>query len=65
MKLETKPDFEKALERFEAWWQCEIIDRPVVNIWQGSPDPGPGRSMLRLGDCSPRKPDLSYYPDLQ
>jgi len=32
MELGTKPDADKALERWEAWWHCEIIDRPVVTI---------------------------------
>ena len=32
MHLEQKPDFEKTLARFEAWWLGEIIDRPPVTI---------------------------------
>jgi len=32
MHLEKAPEFEKTLERFEAWWHCEIIDRPLVTI---------------------------------
>jgi hypothetical protein len=32
MQLERKPDFEKVQQRFEAWWHCEIIDRPLVSI---------------------------------
>lgn len=32
MWLESKPDFEQVLSRFEAWWRCEIIDRPPVTI---------------------------------
>jgi hypothetical protein len=32
MRLEKQPDFERILARFEAWWQCEIIDRPVVSL---------------------------------
>lgn len=32
MQLESRPDFDKILERFEAWWQCEIVDRPLVTI---------------------------------
>jgi hypothetical protein len=27
--FELKPDFEKVLERYEAWWHCEIVDRPL------------------------------------
>lgn len=30
--FELKPDFEDVLNRFEAWWDCEIIDRPLVSI---------------------------------
>ncbi len=30
--FELKPDFEDILNRFEAWWECEIIDRPLVSI---------------------------------
>jgi len=32
MELERKPDFDRALERFEAWWNRQIIDRPPVTI---------------------------------
>lgn len=27
-----KPDFEKVLARYNAWWNCEIVDRPLVSI---------------------------------
>jgi hypothetical protein len=36
-----KPDFEDVLERYEAWWDCEIIDRPLVSITYPSPDRHP------------------------
>ena len=32
MELSTVPDYAKILERFEAWWNCEIIDRPLVTV---------------------------------
>lgn len=32
MEYLYKPDFEKTLARFEAFWNCEIIDRPPVSI---------------------------------
>lgn len=32
MNLLTKPDFARTLERFEAWWDCQIIDRPPVTV---------------------------------
>jgi len=31
LELERKPDFEKTLARFEAWWDRQIIDRPPVD----------------------------------
>jgi hypothetical protein len=35
-ELKYKPDFAKVMERFEAWWQCQIIDRPLTSIWAKS-----------------------------
>ena len=32
MELQSKPDFERAVERFEAWWRCEVLDRPPITI---------------------------------
>ena len=32
MELEYKPDFEKARKRMEAFWNGEILDRPLINI---------------------------------
>lgn len=30
--FELKPDFEKVLDRCEAWWNCQIVDRPLVSL---------------------------------
>lgn len=30
--LETKPDTADALNRFEAWWQCENEERPLITV---------------------------------
>ncbi len=30
--FELKPDFEDVLARYEAWWACEIRDRPLTSI---------------------------------
>lgn len=30
--LENMPDFENALKRVEAWYECELIDRPLVRF---------------------------------
>ena len=32
MELATQPDFPRTMQRFEAWWQCEVIDRPPVRM---------------------------------
>ncbi|KPJ70627.1 MAG: hypothetical protein AMS14_10285 [Planctomycetes bacterium DG_20] len=32
MELETKPDFETCMNRVEAWWHREILDRPPVTL---------------------------------
>jgi hypothetical protein len=43
--FEFKPDFDQVLKRFEAWWDCTIIDRPLVSLtFPQTPDkrvPGP------------------------
>jgi len=31
-ELKHKSDFDQCLARFEAWWQCEILDRPPVTL---------------------------------
>lgn len=36
--FELKPDFEEVLNRFEAWWECEILDRPLVSMTFPVPD---------------------------
>ena len=30
--FELKPDFEEVLDRYEAWWNCDILDRPLVSM---------------------------------
>lgn len=30
--LELKPDCAEVLNRFEAWWDCAIVDRPLVSM---------------------------------
>ncbi len=30
-----------ASARFEAWWECRVIDRPPVTFWVDSPNPPP------------------------
>jgi len=33
MELELKKDFDKVMQRWEAWWNCQIIDRAVVTLY--------------------------------
>jgi len=35
--FEFKPDFDSVLERFEAWWQGAVLDRPPVGIYLPKP----------------------------
>ncbi len=35
--LAWKPEYEKSLERYEAWWEGEIVDRPL--FWVTAPKP--------------------------
>lgn len=30
--FELKPDFEEVLNRYEAWWERDIVDRPLVSM---------------------------------
>ena len=32
MRFSLKPDFERSMERYEAFWAREVIDRPPVAI---------------------------------
>ncbi|NQU38848.1 MAG: hypothetical protein HQ523_02740 [Lentisphaerae bacterium] len=36
--FEMKPDFDDVLERYEAWWECAIVDRPLVSIAYAKPE---------------------------
>ena len=35
--FELKPDLEQVLERYEAWWECAVVDRPLVSMTFGRP----------------------------
>ncbi|HCE43534.1 MAG TPA: hypothetical protein DET40_08300 [Lentisphaeria bacterium] len=39
MPIENIPDWEMRIKRQDAFWNCEIIDRPVVNISFGRKNP--------------------------
>ncbi|MEW6754106.1 MAG: trimethylamine corrinoid protein 2 [Candidatus Latescibacterota bacterium] len=35
--FECKPDFEQVLERYEAWWDAQVLDRALVSITYPAP----------------------------
>jgi hypothetical protein len=39
LELTQKPDFARTVARFEAWWDCEIVDRPPVTLTVRSGEP--------------------------
>lgn len=41
--FELKPDFEEVRQRYEAWWDCAIVDRPLVSIYYPRPEEQQGR----------------------
>ncbi len=49
-ELAWKPDFDKTIERFAAWWQGEILDRPPVSlhVLPSRPYTGPAKQHASL-----------------
>ncbi len=45
-----KPEFDKTIDRFSAWWNCEILDRPPTSVWVNPARPyaGPASSHATL-----------------
>ena len=41
MELSLKPDFDKTKKRIDAFWHCEIVDRPPVSIILPKENPSP------------------------
>jgi len=39
MPIDRIPDWDQRLDRQDAWWHGEIIDRPVVIMTLRQPDP--------------------------
>jgi hypothetical protein len=44
-RFALKPDYEQVMDRYEAWWDCQILDRPLVHMTFAKPAaervPGP------------------------
>ncbi len=36
-ELQLKPDFGRTIDRFEAWWNCQVLDRPPVTLRVAAP----------------------------
>ncbi|MCX7048052.1 MAG: hypothetical protein NTX50_21515 [Candidatus Sumerlaeota bacterium] len=36
--FELKPDFDQTMDRFEAWWKCQVLDRPLVTFTYPKPE---------------------------
>ena len=62
MNMICKPDLEKVTERFEAWWNCEIVDRPLVSI-DVTPPPGPPLLKKRYDSLRERWMDTDFILD--
>ena len=63
--LTYKPDCEEVLNRFEAWWDQQIIDRPPVTMWVRSNRPykGPTRRHATVRDRDILAPVIDYSAD--
>ncbi len=62
MELEYKPDLDMVLKRFEAWWNCELIDRPPVWMRVKS-DKSPQKLASTHGSIRERWMDVEYQLD--
>jgi hypothetical protein len=62
--LQLKPDLDRTIERFEAWWLGEVLDRPPVelHVTPTGPYKGPISSHATLRD---RWLDVSFQVDQQ
>ncbi len=39
-ELQLKPNFGRTIDRFEAWWNCQVLDRPPVTLRAAAPASG-------------------------
>ncbi|MFB3891900.1 MAG: hypothetical protein ACE15C_07740 [Phycisphaerae bacterium] len=62
MELELKKDFDKVLARFEAWWRCEIVDRPLASL-RGRPRRAPAVPTKRHATLRDRWMDIEFAID--
>jgi len=62
MELATKPDLAEVLARFEAWWNGEPLDRPLVTI-EVEPACPPKLPDRRHGSLRARWMDVEYVLD--
>ena len=64
MPIERYDDWEKRLDRQDAFWDCEIIDRAVVTVICSAPDPAyPAPAKREWNTCRQRWLDAEYQAD--
>lgn len=64
MPIDRIPDWEKRIQRQDAFWDCEIIDRPFVSISCHSPNPDfPPLPEKKHASIKDRWFDLEYTAD--
>jgi hypothetical protein len=66
MELVTKPDWEQAEARMEAWWAGEVLDRPVIQV--KAPRTGLGPALLQalaLPIGVPPDDVLAWFTDIE
>lgn len=62
MELSTKPDFERCLERIDAWFAQEVLDRPPVRFYHHNVEYEAGTALdtRRWADLQQRWFDVEY-----
>jgi len=60
-----KPDFEEVMDRYEAWWDRAVLDRPLVSIPFATPDPNWPMPVSEHASLRDRWMDADYNADAE
>lgn len=63
MELERMEHFDRTLARMEAWWNCELIDRPVVSLTGVTAEASPREVPSHHASLRDRWMDIDYQID--